>query len=156
MARRSNDNVVCFGASRNLQQWLEQANSGKIGFGQENSHILSHCLFRFKLTFRSRFVLGCYETCAEMSTKSSSAINRAVWNPLKERNRGWTRWNLDEISGSLVQQVIFPQNQHACLGREVWLKTERASNRSRLQQTADNVLVHLYEHFHVQGKPRLR
>ena len=29
------------------------------------------------------------------------------------------------------------------------------SSRSRLQQAADNVGVHLYEHFHVHDKPPL-
>ena len=48
--------------------------SETIGFGLENRHFV-HCLFRFKLTCRSRLVLGCCETCAETSTKSSSVIN---------------------------------------------------------------------------------
>ena len=50
---------------------------------------------------------------------------------------------LDEISGSLVQQVIFPlmQSASAC--------TNMCSNRSRVQEAADNVWVHLYDHFHV-------
>ena len=47
------------------------------GFAQENRHIL-HCLFRFKLIFRARLVLGCCETRAKTSLKSSSAINRVV------------------------------------------------------------------------------
>ena len=58
---RSNDDVLCFGAARNLTQWLERAKSETIGFGQENRHIL-HCLFRFKLTLQSRLVLACCET----------------------------------------------------------------------------------------------
>ena len=37
-----------------------------------------HILHSFKLTFRSRLVLRCCETCAETSMKSSSAINRVV------------------------------------------------------------------------------
>ena len=48
-----------------------------IGFGQENRHIL-HCLFRFKITFWSRVVLGCCETSAKTSTKSLSAINQVL------------------------------------------------------------------------------
>ena len=44
------------------------------GFGLENRHFV-HCLFRIKLTCRSRLVLGCCETFAETSTKSSSVIN---------------------------------------------------------------------------------
>ena len=52
--------------------------SETIGFGHENRLIL-HCLYRFKLTFRSRLVRGSCEICAETSTKSSSAINRVVW-----------------------------------------------------------------------------
>ena len=51
--------------------------SETIGFGRKNRHIV-HCLFRFKLTFRSRLVLGCCETCAETSTKSSWVINTHI------------------------------------------------------------------------------
>ena len=63
------------------------------------------------------------------------------------------RWSIDEIFGSLVQQVIFPPLQRASLSREDlgynW-KQSVQSNRSRLQQAADNVWVLLYEHFHVK------
>ena len=58
---RSNDDVLCFGASRNLQQWLERAKKRNDWLWSGKSHIL-HCLFRFKLTLRSRLVLGCCET----------------------------------------------------------------------------------------------
>ena len=62
------------------------------------------------------------------------------------------KWSLDEISGSLVQQVIFPPLQRASLSREGlacnWKQSMR-SCRSRLQQAADYVWVHLYEHFHI-------
>ena len=49
--------------------------SETIGFGHENRLTLS---LSFQ-TFLSRLVLGSCETCAETSTKSSSAINRVVW-----------------------------------------------------------------------------
>ena len=47
---RSIDDVVCFCASGNFQQWLERRKCERIGFGQENRHIL-HCSFRFNLIF---------------------------------------------------------------------------------------------------------
>ena len=59
---------------------------------------------------------------------------------------------MDEISGSLVKQLIFPPMQRACLGHEGLVynwKQSMCSNRSQLQQAAENVWVYLYEHFHV-------
>ena len=59
---------------------------------------------------------------------------------------------MDEISGCLVKQLIFPPMQRACLGHEGLVynwKQSMSSNRSQLQQAAENVWVHLYEHFHV-------
>ena len=47
-----------------------------IGFGLENRDILNSFSFQFNIS--SRFKLGCCETCAEASTKISSAINRVV------------------------------------------------------------------------------
>ena len=48
-----------------------------------------HIFHSFKLTFRSRLVLRCCETCAETSTKSSSAINRVVWKRCSRDAYGW-------------------------------------------------------------------
>ena len=87
--------------SRNFQQWIEPAKSETIGLGQENCHIL-HSLFRFKLTFRSRFVLGCCKTFAETSTKDSSAINRVVWKRIFSYgwNGVWTKFTALSYSSS--------------------------------------------------------
>ena len=59
------------------------------GFGQENCHIL-HCRFLFKLTFWSSLDLGCWETCAETSSKKSLPISQS--SGLKEMFRRWMRW----------------------------------------------------------------
>ena len=65
---------------------------------------------------------------------------------LKEMSQGciWMRCCLDKILSFLVQQVTFPPLQRASLSREGlgynWKQSMR-SNRSRLQQVADNVLV---------------
>ena len=69
---RSNGDVVFL-----VPRVIFNNGSRETGFGQENSHIL-HCHFRFKLIFQSRVVLGCCETCAETSLKSSLAIIRVV------------------------------------------------------------------------------
>ena len=95
---QSNDDVVFL-----VPRVIFNNGSSETGFGQENRHIL-HCHFRFKLIFRSRVVLGCCEACAETSLKSSSAINAIEW--FEEMFQRWMRWSLDDISGSLVQQVI--------------------------------------------------
>ena len=69
---RSNDDVVFL-----VPRVIFNNGSSEPSFGQENRHNLQ-CLLRFKLSFRSSIVLGCCETCAETSLKSSSAINRVV------------------------------------------------------------------------------
>ena len=69
---RSNDDVVFL-----VPRVIFNNGSSEPSFGQENRHIL-HCLFRFKLLFWSRAVLGSCETCPETSLNSSSAINRVV------------------------------------------------------------------------------
>ena len=70
---QSNDDVVCFGAS--------EQKSETSGSGQENRLFL-HC--------RSSLELGCWETCAETSSKSSSAISQS--SGLKEMFRRGMRW----------------------------------------------------------------
>ena len=70
---RSNDDVFVLVPRVIWRSGSSEQKSETIGFGKENRHIL-HCLFRFKLTLRSRLVLGCYETWEETSTRSSSAI----------------------------------------------------------------------------------
>lgn len=121
--RGHNDDVVCFGAPRNLQQWLERAKKRNDWLWQGNSPYFtlpSSC--QINISVKITVVLGCCETCAETST------------------------------------VIFQSLQRPSLGREglgySW-KQSMCSNRSRLQKVADNVRVHLYEHFPVQGKPQL-
>ena len=87
--------------------------SRETGFGQENSHIL-HCHFRFKLIFQSRVVLGCCETCAETSLKSSLAIIRVVWRdvPAVDEVEFRRNFRLSRAAGH------FPPLQRASLGRE--------------------------------------
>ena len=85
---RSNDDVVFL-----VPRVIFNNGSSEPGLGQENRHIL-HCLFRFKLLFRSRVVLGCCKTCAETSLKSSSSDQSSG---LKEMFQRWMRWSLDEI-----------------------------------------------------------
>ena len=78
---RSNDDVVCFGAPCNLQQFRERNDwlwSGK--------SLYSTLSLSFQ-TFLSRLVLGSCETCAETSTKSWSAINRVGWKRCS--GNGW-------------------------------------------------------------------
>ena len=72
--------------------WCERASEQKsetTGFGQENCHIL-HCRFLFNLTFWSSLDLGCWETCAETSSKKSLPISQS--SGLKEMFRRWMRW----------------------------------------------------------------
>ena len=128
--RGHNDDIVCFGAPRNLQQWLERAKKRNDWLWQGNSpYFTLPFSFQINISVKITVVLGCCETCAETST------------------------------------VIFQSLQHPSLGREglgySWKQSMR-SNRSRLQQVADNVWVHLYVHFvpfiqvvRVLHKPRL-
>ena len=56
-------------------------------------------------------------------------------------------WSLDKIFACLLQQVILPPLQRAPRSREGLeynRKQSMRSNRSRLQEAADNVLVYLY------------
>jgi len=110
-----------------------------IGFGQETQHIL-HCLYRFKLTFRSRLVLGCCETCAETSTKSSFVIIRVVW-----KRRSVDRW---EISGSFAQLVIFPSLQRPSLSREgleySWKQSMRSNRFSKSRTTFECIYTNTF------------
>ena len=56
-------------------------------------------------------------------------------------------WSLDKIFACLLQQVIFPPLQRAPLSRQGLgynRNQSMRSNRSRLQEAADNVLVYLY------------
>ena len=83
---------------------------------QENRHIL-HCLFRFKLTFWSRLVLGCCKTCAEAWTKSSSAINRVVWK--RCYGDGWS--GVETKFPALSCSRSFSRHCSACLSAlKVW------------------------------------
>ena len=142
---QSNDDVVCFGAT--------EQKSETTGFGQENRHIL-HCRFLFKLTFRSSLQLGCWETCAETSSKGSSAISRS--GELKEMFRGWMRWRKWMKFPAPSWSRSFSRQCSARLSAmKVWYIIENracasmCSNRLQFQQAAENVWVHLYEHFHV-------
>ena len=62
---------------------------------------------------------------------------------------------MDETSGSLVKHVISPQCSARLSAVTVWYVIENracasmCSNRSLLQQAAENIWVHLYGHFHV-------
>ena len=62
---------------------------------------------------------------------------------------------MDDISGSLVKQVIFPPMQCASLGHEGLVYNWKQSMREHVQLSftasaiRENVWVHLYEHFHV-------
>ena len=79
---QSNDDVVCFGASERAKKRNDWLWSGKSPY-----FTLS---FSFQLTFRSSLELGCWETCAETSSKSSSAISQS--SESKEMFRRWMRW----------------------------------------------------------------
>ena len=100
---RSNDDVVFL-----VPRVIFNNGSSEPGFGQENRHIL-HCLFRFKLLFRSRVVLGCCKTCAETSLKSSSSDQSSG---LKEMFQRWIRWSLDEI----FAYKLFKKKKTGCQG----------------------------------------
>ena len=135
--------------------WCERASqkSETTGFGQENRHIL-HCCFLFKLTFRSSLELGCWETCAETSSKSSSAISQL--SGLKMMFWRWMRWRKWTKFPALSWSRSFScQCSMRLSATKVWYITENracasmCSNCSQLQQSAENVWVHLYEHFHV-------
>ena len=140
---QSNDDVVCFGASERAKKRNDWLWSGKSPY-----FTLS---FSFQLTFRSSLELGCWQTCAETSSKSSSAISQS--SELKEMFERWMRWRKwTTFPALLVKQVIFLPMQRASLDHEGLVynwKQRMCSNRSQLQQAAENVWVHLYEHFHV-------
>ena len=98
--------------------WCERASEQKsetTGFGQENCRIL-HCRFLFKLTFWSSLDLGCWETCAETSSKKSLPISQS--SGLKEMFRRWMRWRKWTKFPALLKQIIFPPMQRASLGHE--------------------------------------
>ena len=87
MARPSNnDNVVCFGALRNLQQWLEQAKKRKDW----------------------------------LWWRKSPHLTLSVWSPLKEKNRRWMRWNLDEIPTLWRSRSYFRQCSICLSALKVW------------------------------------
>ena len=80
---QSNDDVVCFGASERAKKRNDWLWSGKSPY-----FTLS---FSFQLTFRSSLELGCWQTSAETSSKSSSAISQS--SVLKGvRWRKWTKF----------------------------------------------------------------
>ena len=104
-------------------------------------------------------------------TNWSKKIGKLMRKPrqkIRQRSVEWFHWDVPAISRSLhMSRICFPSGAfdtflfymnlvslgHEGLGYD-WKQSMRCS-RSRLQQAADHIWVHLYERFHVQGKPRL-
>ena len=171
---RSNDDVVCFDASfwgncvciSLFQQWLERAKklNDWLWPPKKRCTYVFHCPFHFKLSLRSRLVFGS-QIINYLSKKirSSLHISRISFSSAAPH----TFLFLDEslsvvvavfhfLNGVNVNKTHFPATE--ALVSQPWrsgLIQSMRSNRSRLQQAADNIWVHLYEHFYVQGKPRL-
>ena len=93
--------------------------------------------FSFQINILVKISIGLLQNlCGSLNEKFLSDQSSS----LKEMLRRWMKWSLDEISGSLVQKVIFPPLQRTSLSREGlgcnWKQSTR-SYRWRLQQAAD-------------------
>ena len=120
--------------------WCERASqkSETTGFGQENRHIL-HCCFLFKLTFRSSLELGCWETCAETSSKSSSAISQL--SGLKMMFWRWMRWRKWTKFPALSWSRSFSRQCSVRLSAtKVWYISENRACASM----CSNIIVHSF------------
>ena len=80
---------------------------------------------------------------------------------IREKNNVLTQHKVNAHTKHLSEKQILPES---CRGSfQTWTifricaqrYRKQRGNRSRLQQAADNVWVHLYKHFHLQGKPQL-
>ena len=115
-----------------LQQWLKRAKMGNTCLLSGKSSYFT-LPFSFQINILVKISIGLLENlCGSVNEKFLSDQSSS----LKEMLRWWMKWSLDEISGSLVQQVIFPPLQRASFSLEGlgcnW-KQSMGSYRSRLQ-----------------------